>query len=304
MNHLLSVLCIFFCVFVKAEDHKGRKVICFGCTEGIGAAIATSFVNEGAHVVINSRSQSKIDHIVKTLSAKGKVFGLSGDCSVQSDIKRIVEEGAKFLEGIDTVIWNPTGSYFGWIENLLQAGILDAAFDSQYQVNVKGLLWATVYSLDEMIKSKKSPSVIATSAIASKGYLDGLAPYSAAKIAQENLIKAMAVEFAHYGIRFFATVPAVIQTSAFDYLGSQEKDYFIHNHAPQFHPMNRVGQPEEVAEVVTFLASNRASFMTGSSIPVDGGMLANAPSSHLLGCDFLLGTRPDRLKKDVKKTDL
>jgi len=283
-----------------AEDHKGRKVICLACSEGIGKAIASSFLSGGANVVISSRTQSKIDRVVSSFSKTGgKVYGIAGDCAKEADIKRVVEEGAKLLGGIDTVIYNPTGTSFGWLDTQMATNTIGAVLDEQFALNVKGLAWATQYALDELIKSTNSPAVISTSSISSKFAMYGNSAYGVSKAAQESLVKSLATEFSHYGIRFFAVVPAFIETEAFNGLGPAGQK-LLHEIAPPTHVMGRIGQSGEVAEVVTFLSSSRASFMTGSSIPVDGGMLAWGPASKTLAIEGLFGTHPPdrRVKKD------
>jgi NAD(P)-dependent dehydrogenase (short-subunit alcohol dehydrogenase family) len=298
MKKLLIVLIVMMCIttMVKGtENHMGRKVLCFGCSQGIGEATASSFLQAGAHVVINSRSQDKIDSALKRfhqIANGANVHGIAGDCASEEDIKKVVEEAAKLLGGIDTIFWNPTfmGS-MGYLESHMAEGTLSEKFDSSMNLNVKGILLATLYALDYLIQSNNHPSVISSSAVSSEAAVPRNVLYSVAKSAQETLIKNLAVEFSHYGIRFFALRIAGIDTPTWDALGDMKEQIYKVYVAPT-HVMNRIGKSSEVAEVVTFLASDRASFMTGSSIPVDGGALCMNHMTYAF--KDLLPPAPDR----------
>jgi len=311
MKKLLIVLIIMMCIttMVKGnENHTGRKVLCFGCSQGIGEATARSFLQAGAHVVINSRSQDKINSALKRLHQIGpNVYGIAGDCASEEDIKKVVEEAAKLLGGIDTIFWNPTFSGApGYLETHMAEGTLSENFDASMNLNVKGILLATLYALDYLIQSNNHPSVISVSSIASAAGSPMFVLYSVPKAAQETLIKNLAVEFGHYGIRFFAVILGGIDTPSWDVYGDMKEQIFKEYLAP-LHVMNRVGKSSEVAEVVTFLASDRASFMTGSSIPVEGGGLCMNHMTYAF--KDILPPAPDRRislkeKENVEKKEL
>jgi len=178
----------------------------------------------------------------------------------------------------------------------MKNNLVNSHFDAQWTSNVKGVVWATQYALKDLINSKNHPSVITTSSVSSRNAVFANTAYSVAKSAQETLIKNMAVEFAHYGIRFFAVVPGVIDTSVWDSLGKER----VLDKLKPIHPMNRIGKSEEVAGVVLFLSSSRASFMTGSAIPVDGGSLSVGSGSY-----WMLEEFPDpRKTSDAIKQEL
>jgi len=294
---IISTLCL---IVAAIESHDGRRVVCFGCSSGIGELIGASFVQQGASVVFNSRSQAKVDAAAERAlrSGKGKAFGVSGDCEKEDDIKKVIEKAVELLGGIDSIIWAPTGTTMGWFENHLDK--LNAGFDSHIVTNVKALLWAVRDSLDELVKSK-NPTIITISSIVGAAPISGSIFYSISKAAQEMAVKSLAYELSHYGIRTFAIQPATIVTPIWDvFFGDDEKaktDFLRDNSEPR-HLLNRNGEPKEVAELVLFLASERSSFMTGTIIPVDGG--SSILNSHSTLTDNFIGDRPDRRHQKIK----
>jgi len=250
-------------------------------------------------VVFNSRSQVKVEAAAEKAlrSGKGKAFGVSGDCEKEADIKFVIEKAIEYMGGIDCIIWAPTGTSFGWFENLLDN--LNTGFDNHIVTNVKALLWAVRDSLDELVKSK-NPTIITISSIVGAAPISGSLFYSISKAAQEMAVKSLAYELSHYGIRTFAIEPATIVTPIWDVFFDDEKtktDFLRDNSEPR-HLLNRNGEPKEVAELVLFLASERSSFMTGTIIPVDGG--SSILNSHSTIFDNFIGERPDRRHQKTK----
>jgi len=299
MTHIIFLITTFCLIVTATESHDKRRVVCFGCSSGIGEAIGASFVQQGASVVFNSRTQAKVEAAAaKALaSGKGKALAVGGDCEKEADVKSVIEKANKFMGGIDCIIWAPTGASVGWAESTFETQF-NAGFDNQLVMNVKALLWAVRYSLDELVKSN-NPTIITISSIAGASPIEGLLLYSIAKAAQEMAVKGLALELAQYGIRAYAIEPATIDTPIFDsFFDAKAKSEYLGKSKAR-HPLKRNGQSQEVAELALFLASERSSFMTGTVIPVDGG--SSLLNSHTDSFSTeLIGARPDRRHQKTK----
>lgn len=243
---------------------KNKIALVTGGTSGIGKATAIDFLEQGATVIITGRNQSTVDETVKELGANA--HGLVADSSKISDLKQLAAKVKTLTGKVDVLFVNAGYGKFAPIEM-----IDEAHFDEQFDVLVKGTLF-TVQSILPLM-GEGSSIVLNTSVVTEKG-MQGASVYSAAKSAVQSFIKTFAAELSARKIRLNAVSPGPIETAFFDKTGMNEEQIqgFAGAVLPQV-PMGRFGKSSEVAKAVTFLASDDASFMHGTEVFVDGGMV-------------------------------
>jgi NAD(P)-dependent dehydrogenase (short-subunit alcohol dehydrogenase family) len=244
----------------------GKVVLVTGGTSGIGEATAKAFAQAGAKVVLSGRREKEGLAVVEAIKqAGGTAHFVKADVAVEADVKRLVAEAVQKFGRLD-VAFNNAG-----VESM--APLAEATADDYrkvFDINVLGVLLSLKYELPELEKTRGV--VISTSSIAGVKGMTGAGVYVASKHAVEGLTKTAALEYAAKGVRVFAVAPAVIDTAMFDrFAGGAASEQGKAMAA--MHPVGRAGKPDEVAAAVLFLASDAASFMTGHSLPVDGGWL-------------------------------
>ena len=241
----------------------GKVVLVTGGTSGIGEATAVAFANEGAKVVVSGRREKEGKAVAGRIArAGGTAHFVRADVSREADVKRLV---AKF--GRLDVAFNNAG-----VESLGPVtGVTPEAYRKVFDVNVLGVLLSLKHEIPDLLKGGGGVIVNTSSIAGHKGMAD-VSVYVASKHAVEGLTKAVALEYAARNVRVFAVAPAVIDTAMFDrFAGGVNSE--AGKQMAALHPVGRAGKPEGVAAAVLFLASDASSFMTGHSLPVDGGWL-------------------------------
>ncbi len=238
---------------------SGKTAIVSGGSDGIGLAIARTLADEGAHVVICARNQDKIDAAVKVIG--GNCEGKALDVSDAQAYANMISEVAKD-KGLDILVNNAAHVGMGMIAET----DLDA-FQQNFRVNMDAPYLGTQAAMAAM--GDKGGSIINISSVNGDRAMQGMSGYGASKAALTHFTRNAAMEGARQGIRVNAVTPGPIMTPA-------TKAWFDHDPdtgaaIANANPMGRIGTPEEVANVVLFLASDAASYVTGASIPVDGG---------------------------------
>ncbi len=249
-----------------------RKVaLITGGTRGIGYATALLFLKEGAKVTITGRSERQGREAIDKLNKEGfkHAIFIQSDVSRSVDAERMIKTTVKQFGQLDILV-NNAGIY---IEGTAETAS-EADWDSVIDVNLKGTFLCSKFALPYLKKTKGAIVNIASS--------DGLVaePESVAYCASKGgvvlLTKAMALDHAKEGIRVNCVCPGAIMTSMLEQdipkSGRARENYF--KEIAESHPMRRIGDPEEVAKAVLFLASNDSSFVTGTSLSVDGGYVA------------------------------
>lgn len=245
-----------------------RVAIVTGGASGIGRATSLLFAREGANVVAASNRPG--DHASLEDEARGlpgKLVTIEADVSSDEDAARIVSTAVDRFGKLDILVNNAGIVTFGTItETTLEqwADIID--------VNLKGVFLCSRKAVPVMLKQGKG-SVVNVSSINGIRGNHRLAAYSASKGGVVSLTQAMAMDYAPHGIRVNCVCPATIEDtgqSALSYSLAENKEE-LRAYLIAKHPMNRLGRSEDVAYAILFLASDEAGFITGVSIPVDGG---------------------------------
>lgn len=250
---------------------KNKVALITGGSSGIGMAIAQRFLKEGAKIVITGRSKKRCDSARKQLDTivADAVDSSTGDVSKWDDVEKMVEKTVRRFGRIDILI-NNAGIY---LEKRLEE-TSEEEWDQLININLKGVFLCSKAVYPHFKKQGGGTIVNISSDSGVSGNLNEAA-YCAAKGGVTNLTRAMALDYAKENIRVNAICPAVINTPMLqkEVDRQDDKDAYV-KEMEEFHPVGRVGRPEEVAFAVLMVASDEASFITGANISVDGGVTA------------------------------
>jgi len=241
-----------------------KKAVVTGGGSGIGRAIATLFAERGACVHVVDLNEAASAGVVEEIRAQGgQALGHACDVSRQADVKALMER----IGPIDILVNNAGIAHIGKADDTSEED-----FDRVMAVNAKGVWLAMKYELKQMQKQSRGAIVNNASAVGVVGTGRGAASYAASKHAVVGLTKAAALENARLGIRVNVVAPAVIDTDMGAGFASDLK--ITMQEFGRVHPVGRVGTPDEVANAVLWLCSSDASFVTGHTLMIDGGMTA------------------------------
>ena len=245
---------------------QGRVALITGASSGIGRTTAIAFAEEGAKVAIAARRAAESEEIVREIQSKGgEAIFVATDITKPDHVERLVKTTVDRFGRLDLAFNN--------------AGVLGTPFvptpeyavdtwEQVISVNLTGVFLSMKYEIPAILASGGG-AIVNMSSIAGKVGGGGGIAYYASKHGVIGATKAAALEFAAKGIRINAICPAVIKTEMADQLLAKAEAPIL-----AAHPIGRFGVPEEVSEVVTFLCSKKASFMTGHAYAIDGGLLA------------------------------
>ncbi|NKF23806.1 SDR family NAD(P)-dependent oxidoreductase [Solimonas marina] len=243
---------------------ENKVVIVTGGTSGIGLATAKAFSENGASVFITGRRKEALDAAVKTIG--GKVTGVQADMSVLADIDRLYDAVQQQHSQIDVVFANAGGGEFAPL-----GAITEAHYQQTFDTNVKGTLFTVQKALPLL---RDGAAVVLTSSTTSISGTPAFSVYSATKAAVRNFARNWILDLKDRHIRVNAISPGLTDTAGVNELfgsGAQAED--AKRHMAGLIPAGRIGQPEEIAKAVLFLASDDASFVNGIELFVDGGMV-------------------------------
>lgn len=243
---------------------SGKTAIVTGGSRGIGKAIALKLAEKGANIVVNyTSSPDKAMQVVEEIKGMGReALAVKADVSKEEDVKNLVKEVSKQFSSIDILINNA-----GITRDTLLIRMKDEDWDRVIDVNLKGTYLCTKLVAKKMMKQRSGKIVNITSVVGIIGNA-GQANYSASKAGVIGLTKSSAKELAARGINVNAVAPGFIQSDMTDKLS----DEVVENYAKNI-PLGKMGSPEDVANAVSFLCTEEASYLTGQVLNVDGGMV-------------------------------
>jgi 3-oxoacyl-[acyl-carrier protein] reductase len=254
------------------QRFTNKRVLITGGASGIGRATARRFSQEGAVLMITDRDVEKLDRTSQEIREEfgNTVHSFAMDVSRKVDVDRMASFAVDKMDGIDVLINNA-----GVCQLVPFLDLSEEEWDNLLDINLKGHFLVAQAVAREMVKARQGAIVnmCSTNGLVGEPYC---AHYNASKGGILLLTKCMALELAPHNIRVNCVAPGFVFTPLLEGLleldetGSREPDYYVNN----FIPMARSAQPEEIAGVFAFLASDDASFMTGEVVVVDGGQLA------------------------------
>jgi len=241
---------------------NNKVVVVTGGSSGIGLAVAKAFAAEGASVFITGRRQEALDAAVKLIG--GRVTAVRGDMADLADIDRLYDAVQQKHAQIDVLFANAGGG-----EMVALGAITEEHYQRTFDTNVKGVLFTVQKALPLL---KDGASVILTSSTTSISGTPAFSVYSATKAAVRNFARNWMLDLKDRHIRVNAISPGVTDTAGLDELfGGGNQAQGTRDYLASLIPAGRVGQPEEIAKAVLFLASDDASFINGIELFVDGG---------------------------------
>lgn len=258
--------------------YDGEVAIVTGSTKGIGLGIARHFAEAGANVVVNARSEDDVRETAATLDdeTEGTAVGVPGDMSDPADIERLVETAIDEFGGVDHLVNNAAA----WPPRPMPEVGLDA-WDQGMDVNARGAFYASTLVARHMIDTDRAGSIVNVTSQAGERHGADHGLYGVSKTAQNGLTWRMAHDLAEHGIRVNAVSTAITDTY-------QLRKLYVEDKAPEELteeeiregrremgeriPLGRIGEPDDVAHGVLYLASDAASYVTGHILRASGGM--------------------------------
>lgn len=238
---------------------KDKVILVTGGGTGIGKAIAQRFIDLGAFVVITGRRESKLSDATEELGKNASY--IVGDVSESGVPKKIIQEIIEQQGRLDVLVNNAgIGSGGALID------VTDSEIESVFRINLFAPLALTREALPELIKTKGS--IINISSTLSKGVMPEISVYSAFKAGLDHATRVLAAEYGPKGVRVNAVAPGFTATEM-----TKDMDRDFVKTWEDLSPFGRIGQPEEVASVVTFLASEDARWVTGQIVQAGGGVM-------------------------------
>ncbi|MGD9627835.1 MAG: glucose 1-dehydrogenase [Pyrinomonadaceae bacterium] len=245
---------------------KDKIVLITGASSGIGRAAAKLFAANGAKVIGVGRNEAEL------LAVHEEVNGLAGsfrihlaDVNEQTQVDRLVTETVEYFGHIDVLV-NSAG--------IIKSGSLETTtldeWDKMLDVNLRAVFYLMQKCLPALIERKGN--IVNVSSVTGTRAFPGVLAYCVSKAGIDQLTRCTALELAPKGVRVNAVNPGVVETNLHKRGGMEPEDYrkFLAN-AANTHPLGRPGQPEEVAELIYFLASDKAAWITGATYAIDGG---------------------------------
>jgi NAD(P)-dependent dehydrogenase (short-subunit alcohol dehydrogenase family) len=248
---------------MNEKQFSGKVALVTGATSGIGQACATAFAQAGAKVVCVGRKAGALKEIEETIGAE--VLTIEADLAETQAAARVVARALEVFGGIDVLV-NAAGHISnGTIENTSLT-----AWDDMMNVNVRAPFQLMQQALPSLIERRGN--IVNVSSVTGLRAFPGVLAYCVSKAALDQLTRCASLELAAKGVRVNAVNPGVVVTQIHKRGGMNDEAYaaFL-EHSKTTHPLGRTGRPEEIAELVLFLASDKASWITGATYSIDGG---------------------------------
>ena len=241
-----------------------KTAIVTGASSGIGKATARAFSNAGAKVVLAARSESTLKEVAGSLA--GEALVVPTDVTKESDRENLINQAVEKFGGIDILV-NAAGIIkTGTIENTTLED-----WDVMFNINVRSIFHLLHLAVPHLKKTRGN--IVNVSSVNGLRSFAGVLGYNCSKAALDQLTRCTSLELAPEGVRVNSVNPGVTRTELHRSGGMDEGRYqqFLEHSAKNTHPLGRVGEPEEVADLILFLASDKAGFITGVTCGIDGG---------------------------------
>jgi NAD(P)-dependent dehydrogenase (short-subunit alcohol dehydrogenase family) len=255
------------------REFAGKVAIVAGGSLGMGFAAARKLAQGGASVVLCGRREAGVrDAVAQLLAEDLTVEGRACDVGIAADVEALVKFTVERFGGIDILVNSAGIQTYGTVVDTPEA-----TWDQVFSANVKGMYLTAHFAIPEMVK-RGGGAIVNVSSVQAFQSQKSVAAYTATKGAINALTRAMALDHAADGIRVNVVCPGSVDTPMLRYAadvwrGDVSSDDMIASWG-KMHPIGRVGTPEDVAELIAFLASDRAAFITGGEYKVDGGLTA------------------------------
>jgi len=251
---------------MSTRRFDGKVALVTGATSGIGRATSLALAREGAQVALAGRRREALaDLAARIESDGGTAHPVPVDVLREEDRQRAVVDTVQTLGGLDVLVQAAGIIGFGTIENTSLS-----AWQEMFEINVVAVYRLLQYALPHL--TPRRGNAVMVSSVTGLRSFPGVLAYCASKAAADQLVRCAALELADKGVRVNAVNPGVVVTELHRRAGMSNEAYqaFLER-SKTTHPLGRVGTPEEVAELILFLASEEAGWLTGATIPIDGG---------------------------------
>ena len=244
---------------------NGKKVIVTGASSGIGRATAERFLKEGASVALVGRRETELREVASHHTNAGTPFVIVADLSDEKQTESCMAQAVEMMGGLDVLV-NAAG--------ILKAGRIEDTslelWDEMMNINLRSVFHFMKLAVPHLERSRGN--IVNVSSVTGPRSFPGVLAYCVSKAAVDQLTRCAALELAAKGIRVNEVNPGVVVTELHRAGGMNDEAYaaFL-EHSKTTHPLGRVGKPEEVSDLIYFLASDRAGWITGATVSIDGG---------------------------------
>jgi len=244
---------------------EGKVALITGGSRGIGRSIALQFADAGADVVVSSRKLPDLEKVADEIRKKGqRSLAVSAHNAKMEDLKNLMTRVKEEFGRLDILVNNA-------VANPVMADVLhmeEAPFDVIMNANIKGYYFLSQAAARMMVEQGTGGTIVNVASVGGIYVTVGLGPYCISKAAIIMMTKCLATELGNHKIRVNCIAPGIVQTKFSEALWSNEK--LMAEYLKQM-PLGKIGQPEEIARTALYLASEASSFMTGSTLIIDGG---------------------------------
>jgi NAD(P)-dependent dehydrogenase (short-subunit alcohol dehydrogenase family) len=253
---------------IMETELQDKVAIITGGTSGIGRETAVLFAGAGAKVVVAGRRENEGNETVSLIEAGGGIgCFVQTDVSKAGDVEELVKKTVATYGKLD-LAFNNAGIEGEWVPIVEQT---EESWDQTIDINLKGVWLCLKYEIQQMLTQGSGGAIVNMSSICGHIGAATAATYCASKHGVRALTKSAALEYARVGIRVNDVCPGGIETPMADRLFGEPE---VHEYTVGLHPLGRLGKPHEIADAVLWMCSDRASYMTGQSLSIDGGFLA------------------------------